>query len=47
MKSVSPPRPVVQCDDCHQVFELFSDLSKAAACVDGRRHRHVRIQRAA
>lgn len=47
MKAATAPRPIVCCDDCGQVFEVFSDLSKAAACIGGRPHRHVRLQRAA
>ena len=47
MNAALAPRPIVRCDDCGQVFEVFSDLSKAAACIGGRPHRHVRLQRAA
>lgn len=47
MKSGTASRPVVRCDDCEQVFELFADLSKVATCLDGRAHRAVRIQPAA
>ena len=47
MKSGTASRPVVRCDDCHQEFELFSDLANVATCLDGRAHRAVRIARAA
>ena len=47
MNAAIAPRPIVRCDDCGQVFEVFSDLSKAAACIGGRPHHHVRLQRAA
>ena len=47
MKSDTAPGPLVRCEDCKQVFELFSDLANATKCVDGRSHRAVRIERAA
>ncbi len=46
MKPGATSRPFLRCEDCHQEFELFSDLAKVA-CLDGRVHRSVRIAGAA
>ncbi|MCK9495047.1 MAG: hypothetical protein M0R75_06060 [Dehalococcoidia bacterium] len=47
MKPAPTRGPIVRCDDCHQEFELFSDLAQVTRCLDGRAHRSVRILRAA